>query len=324
MTALTRKKQKANAVFEGGGIKGIGIAGALSVASEYYDWMYTAGTSAGAIVASLVAAGYTAEEIRDLIFSIDYRRFEDNDMICKLPIFGPAWNLKVNLGLYKGDYIENWVREALRAKGVERFGDLVVVNRPGNFPGRYRLRVIASDITAGKMLVLPQDIAHYGIDPDKLEIAAAVRMSISIPFFFEPVVVTHKGDDGKEVDSYIVDGGLLSNFPVWLFDWDTGLKDMPTIGFKLIGANEERHNDINGPISMLKALFGTMLEGHDNRFVEEKNFQRTIAIPTFGIRTTDFDISEECIRSLYDSGAAAARDFFKDWNYRSYLLKYSD
>jgi len=323
MAGIAGKKQKANAVFEGGGIKGIGIAGALSVASEHYSWMYVAGTYAGAIVASLVAAGYTAEEIKDLIFSIDYRRFEDNDMVGKLPLFGPAWNLKVNLGLYKGDYIENWVREALKAKGIESFGDLVVVNRSTtDFPGRYQLRVIASDITAGKMLVLPQDISRYGIDPDKLEVATAVRMSISIPFFFEPVQVTHKGEDGRELNSCIVDGGLLSNFPVWLFDDCSGLKDMPTIGFKLTGPNEERRNDIDGPISMLKALFGTMLEAHDNRFVEEKNFKRTITIPTMGIRATDFGISEERIRSLYDSGVAAARDFFKDWNYRYYLLRY--
>ncbi len=324
MAAITKKKQRANAVFEGGGVKGIGIAGALSVASEYYSWMYVAGTSAGAIVASLVAAGYTAEEIRDLIFSIDYRRFEDNDMVGKLPLFGPAWNLKTNLGLYKGDYIENWIREALRAKGVENFGDLVVVNRSKDFPGRYRLRVIASDISTGQMLVLPQDISRYGMDPDKLQVARAVRMSISIPFFFEPVVVTYKGEDGGEIKSYIVDGGLLSNFPVWLFDRGTGARGIPTIGFKLTGPNEERRHDIDGPISMLKALFSTMLEAHDNRFVEEKNFQRTIAIPTLGIRATDFSISEERIRSLYESGAAAAREFFKDWNYRLFLLKYGN
>ena len=51
------KKKKANAVFEGGGVKCIGIAGALTVADRYYDWNYVAGTSAGALVAALVAAG---------------------------------------------------------------------------------------------------------------------------------------------------------------------------------------------------------------------------------------------------------------------------
>ena len=49
-------------------------------------------------------------------------------------------------------------------------------------------------------------------------------MSMSIPFFFEPVV--HK-------KSYFVDGGILSNFPVWLFD-SPGIPEWPTFGFKFI------------------------------------------------------------------------------------------
>ena len=59
------------------------------------------------------------------------------------------------------------------------------------------------------MVVLPEDLPDYGIDPDRFEIARAVRMSISIPYFFEPVIVK------KHV---FVDGGILSNFPMWIFD----------------------------------------------------------------------------------------------------------
>ena len=55
-------------------------------------------------------------------------------------------------------------------------------------------KVIASDVTCRRMLVLPQDAEHLGIEPDEMEIADAVRMSMSIPLFFEPVV--HK-DPGR-------------------------------------------------------------------------------------------------------------------------------
>ena len=76
------------------------------------------------------------------------------------------------------------------------------------------------------MLVLPGDAAQLGIDPDELEIATAVRMSMSIPVFFKPVTM-----DGHE----IVDGGLLSNFPIWLFDTDTGITpSFPTFGLLLV------------------------------------------------------------------------------------------
>ena len=55
----------ADAVFEGGGVKGIGLVGAVAVAEEKgYRWMNLAGTSAGAIVDTLIAAGYTAEEMK--------------------------------------------------------------------------------------------------------------------------------------------------------------------------------------------------------------------------------------------------------------------
>lgn len=57
--------KKADGVFEGGGVKGIGLVGALIVAEErgYTDWQRVAGTSAGAIVASLLAAGYSAVKL---------------------------------------------------------------------------------------------------------------------------------------------------------------------------------------------------------------------------------------------------------------------
>lgn len=323
MSISKSRKEKANAVFEGGGVKGIGIAGALSVAERYYDWVYVAGSSAGAIVASLVAAGYTAGEIREKVFNIDYRRFSDSDCLGQMPLLGPMLSLKFNLGIYKGNYIENWVRENLKAKGIESFGDLLVRENSRYTQGRYRLRVIASDITSGKLLILPQDIARYGMDPDRLDVAKAVRMSISIPFFFEPVAMLYHDDDGEKQVNYIVDGGVLSNFPVWLFDHGTGSKGLPTFGFRLSGPNEGRPHNITGPISMLAALFGTMMEAHDTRYIEERNFDRTISIPTLGVRTTDFGISPEKIEQLYRSGVEAAESFFDKWDYQYYLQKHA-
>ena len=59
-----RQELKADAVFEGGGVKGIGLVGAVAVAEEKgYHWVNVAGTSAGAIVATLLAAGYTAQGV---------------------------------------------------------------------------------------------------------------------------------------------------------------------------------------------------------------------------------------------------------------------
>ncbi len=323
MNIKMKQKQKANAVFEGGGVKGIAIAGALTVAARYYDWVYVAGTSAGAIVASLVAAGYTPDEIKDMILDIDYRRFEDSDRWARLPLVGPFLNLEFKLGIYKGNYIEKWIGERLKQKGIERFGDLAVPGWPKDSKWRYRLRVIASDISTGRMLNLPQDIVNYGLDPDYLGVAKAIRMSISIPFFFEPVTLKYWGENGNMTVSYIVDGGVLSNFPVWLFDHEAEIEALPTIGFKLVGPDEGRPHQVRGPLSMLKALFGTMMEAHDNRYILERHFDRTIAIPTLGVRTTDFGISRPKTEELFRSGVLAAERFFQGWDYQRYLIKHA-
>lgn len=322
MNRIQKSKKRANAVFEGGGVKGIGIAGALSVAGNLYEWDYLAGTSAGAIVASLVAAGYSPEEIRDLVFSIDYTRFEDPAVSNCIPFLSLLLSLKLKLGIYKGDYIREWMSARLKEKGIEYFGDLIARKNIRDLRMRYRLRVIASDISTGRMLILPQDIADYGIDPDYLKVADAIRMSMSIPFFFRPVTLKYKSSKGEEQISYIVDGGVLSNFPVWLFDAENQWNSNPTFGFKLVGPKTGCPNNIQGPLSMLKALFDTMMEAHDNRFIEEKNFDRTIPIPTLGVKTTDFGISKEKMNELYEAGENAAEKFFDIWDHRRYLVKH--
>lgn len=313
------KRNKANAVFEGGGVKGIGIAGALWVAEKNYDWVYVAGASAGALIAALVAAGYDAGEIRDMVFAMDYSKCTDGTLLYGLPLAGPVLSILFEMGMYKGDYIENWVREKLAAKGVKTFRDLVL-SRRCHADYRYKLRLVASDISLGRMLVLPQDIGDYGINPDDLEVARAVRMSISIPFFFEPVRLRYKSADGNNLTSYIVDGGVLSNFPVWLFD--NSPHSGPTFGFKLTDPQEGHPRNINGPVSLFGALFATMLEAHDARYVKESNFARTIAIPTLGVDATDFNLSGKKARALFESGVRSAEEFFENWNYRQYIARY--
>jgi NTE family protein len=183
---------------------------------------------------------------------------------------------------------------------------------------RYRLQVIAADMTRGKMIVLPGDIEAYDISPDKLDVARAVRMSMSVPFFFEPVVV----QDTKGNTSYIVDGGVLSNYPVWLFDDGTDDPPWPTLGYKLVEPNEGMPHVIRGPLSMLAALFSTMMEAHDSRYIEDSDFARTVPIPTLGVRIIEFDLSPERSEALYKSGREAAEDFFSRWDFEVYKDKY--
>lgn len=313
----------ADAVFEGGGVKGIGLVGALWKAEELgYQWRYVAGTSAGAIVASLVAAGYSAEKIKQILEKTDFLKFLDKGLIARVPYIGPLLSVEITNGIYKGNYFENWIGNLLEAKGVKTFKDLKV-NRAENGKSTYKLRVIAADLSKEKLLVLPHDIKDYGLEPDELPVARAIRMSMSIPFFYQPVKLNYL-QNGQKQTSFIVDGGVLSNFPVWLFDDHDSKDTFPTFGFRLGKPFYGQKTNIRGPFTLMKALFSTMMEAHDQRYIEEANFARSIFIPTLGVRTTDFDISYQKQKALFNSGVHAADKFFGDWDYPVFLQKFSN
>ncbi len=314
--------QTINAVFEGGGVKGVGLVGATSVTEERgYQFGNVAGTSAGAIVSTLIAAGYSSIELKAILDELDYNEFKDKGLVDKIPLVGRLASVAFEKGIYEGDFFTEFIQELLDKKGVNKFGDLVIEENRDNPKYRYKLQVIAADVTRGKMLVLPRDIAYYGIDPDSLGIARAVRMSMSLPFFFEPVEL-QDGSTGEK--SYIVDGGLLSNYPVGIFDDEAADALYPTIGFKLVEPTEGKPREIKGPISLLAALIGTMMEAHDAQYIRDNNFARTIPIKTLGVNTTDFDISRERSDALYESGRQAAAEFFDRWDYAKWKLKYME
>ncbi|MBE9108962.1 patatin-like phospholipase family protein [Nodosilinea sp. LEGE 07298] len=311
--------KKIDAVFEGGGVKGIGLVGAFSVIEEAgYTLQNIAGTSAGAIVAALIAAGYNAAEVKKIVEDLNFNQIMDEGWEDKIPLVGRFISLIHEKGIYEGVFFENLIRKLLADKNIYTFKDLIIEDNKDNPRYRYKLQVIASDLTAGRMMVLPRDIARFGIDPDDMDVAQAVRMSMSIPFFFEPVQL--KDSDGK--DHYIVDGGLLSNYPVWLFDDGTADPAWPTFGYNLVDPDQNEPHPINGPISMFKALFSTMMEAHDARYIEAQHFVRTIPIPTGGVHTTEFDISAEKKAALYESGREAARQFLATWDFEEYKQQF--
>jgi len=120
---------RADLVCEGGGVRGIGLVGAVhALAAAGYGFPRVAGSSAGAVVASMVAALQAAGEplsrLDELAQSIDYSKFADPTLLARIPIVGPALSLVARDGLYKGDYLENLLTGLLGDLGVRTFGDL--------------------------------------------------------------------------------------------------------------------------------------------------------------------------------------------------------
>lgn len=287
-------------VFSGGGIKGFALVGACEeIEKRGFHFVRLAGTSAGSIVAALVAAGYTSKEIYQLLDELDLTKLLDarKSFIPFAKWLFVYWKL----GLYKGNELENWLKQKLEAKGLKTFSDL---------PPQ-ALRVIASDISNGQMLVLPDDLEKYGIVPGSFSIAKAIRMSCSIPYFFEPVKL--RSMHGVNI---LVDGGVLSNFPIWLFDKEDGQKVRPVLGIKLSPSvyQHEKHR-IGNAVQLFSALFETMKDAHDARYISKRHAKNIIFIPTDGVLSIEFQLTSEKKQALYDLGREQAKKFFSSWCY---------
>lgn len=314
----------ADLVLEGGGVKGIGLAGAVSVLEEHgYHFRRIAGTSAGSIVGALLAAGYTADELHALMSEISLKDFRDEGLLDRLGPIGKGLSVVLERGIYEGKRLREWLAERLAARGVETFADVRYTgDSESALPDHlaYKLVVTASDVSRGRLVRLPWDYPAYGLEAGGPAVADAVRASISIPFFYEPV--TLRGPALKEPVT-LVDGGLLSNFPIAIFDRrDARPPRWPTFGIKLSARPDAMQiaNRTSGILGFSRAIVATMASAHDQMHLDDPCVvRRTIFVDTGKVKATDFDLGPEEQAGLYESGRSAATEFLKTWNFETYI-----
>lgn len=305
-------------VMEGGGVKALGLVGALSVLREHgYVPRRVAGTSTGAIVSALIASGISINDMHIGIAGLDYKRLRDMQDFNLLGPLGLLISLITSKGVYDTRYLIRTIERGLRDQGVETFADLRITESwAAHLPPeqRYRLVVLAADVTRGRLARLPWDYHRYGLDPDKQKVIDAVRASMSIPFFYKPFNLNRH---------LLVDGSILSKFPIDLFDESP---DWPTFGIKLWskpGAGEKRAA-IHNTVDYAQAILNTMLNGRDQlRFDDAQTVSRTIYVDTENIHTTDFDVTVRQLERIYVNGRHAATEFLKTWDYEQYKAQFA-
>ncbi len=319
---------KVDLVLQGGGVKGIGLVGAVNTLCEasYPHVQRVAGTSAGAIVASLIAAGMSPSHMEEVMRSVDYARFQDASPLARLGIPGKGLALLLRSGFYRTNYLHGWITDQLATCGVRTWRDLKYTDKGADAnlspEQRYKLVVIVSDISRGRMLRLPWDYqALCDLDPDDLPVADAVTASASIPFFFQAQHLTC-GPRQNNNKLTLTDGGSLSNYPIGIFDrTDTARCRWPTLGVKLSArlAPAAQWRAINNPIEMLIRLFATMSDAHDNLYVDQAPVQaRTVFVDTTGVSATEFNLDTEQRDLLFNNGRDAARDFLRKWDWEQW------
>lgn len=279
-----------NLVLEGGGVKGAAYAGALAALDAHGQLASierVAGTSAGAITALMVAVGYTPAEIHDVVLQVDLGDFRDGSFP------GDLKRLVDDYGWYKGDdaqcVLECLVERKTGSK-TTTFGQLHRMRQNGK-AGMRDLVIFGTDVDTR------QSVAFSRHSRPRMSLAAAARISMSIPFFFA----------ARELDDdTFVDGGVLRNYPIAAFD--AGAPNPRTLGLHL-GTDPPRER-IDGLLRFTEELFMTLLDSQVTDLCRTpEDVRRSVFIDPLGIRTTDFDLSERQKCDLMASGIEATRAY---------------
>ena len=290
-----------NLVFEGGGVKGIAYGGALEILEQSAitpQIERVAGTSAGAITATMVSLGYTASEFIQIMMGLDFSKFEDGS-----DIGGPV-RLIEHYGWFKGDYFLNLMESYIQQKagdGRATFGDL----KSGGFKD---LHVFGTDLSQ-------QAVQEFSSQttPD-VAVADAVRISMSIPFFFE--ARSYAGD-------VYCDGGVLNNYPISTFDEQytatdpgtghTMLHRTPnaeTLGFHLDNLDPPKPRPIDNVVRFAGGVFDAILDIQDILLkTNPGDERRTVFINDLGVKTTDFHLSDLLKHQLIEQGRIATSKY---------------
>lgn len=303
-------------VLEGGGVKGIALVGAATALTEHgYTFARIGGSSAGAMVGSIMAAmqqsGEPFSRVDDIMRTIDYTKFLDRRRGSRLLNWWPrgadAWGVLFHLGAHPGVYLHDWIGGVLGDLGVRTFADLAF-DDPGSAltPDQsFRLVITASDLSRQRVVYLPWDLAGLGRDGGSYPVARAVRASAAIPFLFEPVRV--KSQFGTLT---LADGSLLRSYPIEVFDRHDGLPSRwPTLGVRLSSPAGERAKakPVTNPAALLTNLLFTVVDSTQVRHVSDPAaLDRSIFAKPKGARWTDFDLTADQRTSLFSAGHSAA------------------
>ncbi|PSR16614.1 phospholipase [filamentous cyanobacterium CCP3] len=324
-----------DAVFEGGGVKGTAFLGALRCfADAGIKFRKVAGTSAGAITAAMVAAGFTVDQLeQDVLGPLDYEgqilsqktswliwNGSPSDDLKQFPWMLLRLMVARRRGQYSAEPFKKWLSGHLEQKLTTFAPFLQAQSADLEWYQKRDLKVVISDISCQEMRVLPEDLPFYDQEPTEFSVAEAVRLSMSIPLFFEP---------GQLQNSTIIDGGVLSNFPLWIYDAEPGQKPRcPTFGFRLVETLEdcepgipESAKPIRGALGILRAMVETMQVARDNHHIRKNEMGRIINIATGGISATQFDLTSADKDTLYRSGYQAAKAFLLAWSWDNHLAQ---
>lgn len=302
----------ADIYLEGTGMRGEALGSAVyELENNGYELLNIAGTSMGALVGALMVVGYSGEEIHNILHKFNFSDYLDKD------------------GYVDKVKFISWFEKFLKGKiNIEEdrpisFKDIIIAGEKTNlmydpkYLRKYRLHIFASDISRGKMIIIPEDMADYGINPDEVSISEAVYISMSSPFMFRPTILKLKQENK---DCVLCDGEILSNYPVYIFDVNS-MPAWPTLGIKVLKKNgivdasnkSEREYGMN--------LIDAVQQTKNLCYTDKANLLRTIKIEVEDVESKDILLNDEQREKIDAVVKNSIKEFLSTWeeSYEKYI-----
>ncbi|WP_396157637.1 patatin-like phospholipase family protein [Flavobacterium sp.] len=267
-------------------------------------------------------------------------------------------NFKNDFGLNPGKNFHKWLTKLLADKGIKTYQDLLDLRQKGTSGDDNKLykivdtngiqtleeynqvnhiseiAIVAADITTESKIVFPKMIDLFYSKPLEQNPADFVRASMSIPFFFTPHRIS-KIPQGKASwerwnastglrcsvpkEVLLMDGGIISNFPIDIFHNNHKVPSAPTFGVKL-GYDKNEVNENNKFMSIVGSMFDTSRFAYDFEFLQKNpDFKHLIGYVDTGEHNwLDFNLTDKAQIDLFVKGALTAANFLKSFDWESY------
>jgi NTE family protein len=311
-----------NLVFEGAGLRGIAYCGAITELENrkvIAGVEKVGGTSAGAVTALCISLGYTSDEITRILYSTNFKKFNDGRF------FFPGGINRINkyFGWYRGEKLNKWLEKIIKDKtGDENLTFEQLYNK-----GYKDLYVTATVLNKQQLIVL----SRYNYP--RMRVKDAVKVSMSIPFYFEAAFIDSTGKlikrpintEGLDI---MVDGGLTGNFPIHIFDSSFTrnsrkefIANNGTLGFRIdnerqIESDKKDRELVHMPVTSLKeytaAFYNMMIENLNRQSLTTDDWKRTVSINDAEIAPRIRKLSKAEITRLIENGNNATKEYFRN------------
>ena len=289
-------------VFQGGGCRAAAYVGAYRAAVERgVNFSEVVGTSAGSIIAVLIAAGATVEQIEKSIDELDFQKLisepkpingiKFNTILAKalkkapvdfLKKYSPVYSyLGINNSIKIREWIDTKLKEILKTSQPVKFKDLLI-----------DAHIIVSDLKTKRVEIFNKE------NSANKDVAEAIQYSCNIPIFFQPIELRY------------VDGGMLSNLGTFVFSKKEKNYYNKILAFSLETDYDENESKIESFFDYVKSLINTILDCNLDLQLNLQDNIHLISIKTGNIKATDFDkMTPAIIGILKSNGKNAVNDF---------------